>query len=106
MDKLLNTLQQLSSTELDKILDKRDLNPFDSSWCSLNDLIPDPGESLDTKSIFIKLSEITNGHEICSYISDDLELIDRAEKAGIQSEFLNYLKNSYEKGEVPCEWRS
>ncbi len=99
-------MNKLSSSELDVVLDKRDSEPFDTAWCNLNDITPKTNGSLNTREIFIKLSEITNGHEVCSYISDDLELIDRAERAGIESDFLNYLKASYEQGKMPCEWGS
>jgi hypothetical protein len=106
MDKLYETLKSLKTTELDEILDQRDSDSFDTEWCNLNDLTPEINDPLNTKDIFIKMSDITNGHEVCSYISDDLELIDRAIKTGIESDFLNYLKACYEQGKIPFEWRS
>ena len=106
MDKLLSTLQQLDSQALDLILDQRDDDSFDQAWCKLNELVSESSASFDAKDIFIKLSGVTNGHEVCSYIADDFELIKKAEEFGVESEFLNYLKQSYEQGTVPCAWSS
>lgn len=106
MDILLESLNKLSSSEMDDILDKRDSDHFDLAWCNLNDITPATNRPLIAKDTFITLSGITNAHELCSYISDDLELIARADNAGVESDFLNYLKTSYEQGEIPCEWHN
>ena len=104
MENLINHLSKMSSFELDEILDKRDSDSFDSAWCSVNDEIPDSDIKIDMKDIFIKLSEATESHEVCFYISDDLELINKAKIASYKSEFIKYLEKSYEQGVVPCEW--
>ncbi|ACA87759.1 hypothetical protein Swoo_3494 [Shewanella woodyi ATCC 51908] len=101
MDKLLETLESINSDELDKLLDQRDEDPFDSAWINLNQKVSKINVSIDNKDLFIKLSSATNHHEVCSYIADDLELINKAETLGIESEFLGYLKQCYEQGEVP-----
>ncbi|EKU96195.1 hypothetical protein Lepto7375DRAFT_0170 [Leptolyngbya sp. PCC 7375] len=106
MDKLIENLVHLSSSELDEILDKRDLGAFDNAWCTQNEAVPEVDEPFDSEDIFVKLSKITNHHEICSYIADDLELLYRADKVGITSDFLTYLKGCYARGEVPCKWES
>ena len=106
MENLINHLSKMTTCELDEILDKRDSDIFDSAWCSANAEIPDSEMRLDTKDIFIKLSEATECHEVCSYISDDLELINKAKIASYKSEFIQYLEKCYEQGIVPCEWQS
>ena len=106
MDKLIENLTKLSAEELDALLDRRDSRQFDCAWCELNESVPDPVHRFDTKEIFMRVSKATNAHEICSYISDDLELIYKLEKAGVESKFLSYLKACYEQGVVPCEWLS
>lgn len=105
MEKLLEALRSMESNELDEILDKRDTDPFDSAWGDLYQISSGTDVSFDNKALFLKLSETTNCHEICSYISDDFELICRSEALGVKSEFLNYLKRSYEQGIVPSEWQ-
>lgn len=104
MNKLVNHLRTLSTSELDEILDKRDSDIFDCAWCSADAAIPEPVTRFNTNNIFITLSEATNSHEICSYISDDLELIHKAKVASYKSEFIDYLEKSYEEGAIPCEW--
>lgn len=106
MDELIENLARLNPSELDEILDKRDSGAFDDAWGTQNEAVPDVDEPFDAEDIFVKLSETTGHHEICSYIADDLELLYRAEKAGITSAFLTYLKSCYARGEVPSEWRS
>ena len=104
MDRLIENLVRLSPSELDEILDKRDSGSFDDAWCMQDEAIPDVDEPFDAEDIFVKFSEITDHHEMCSYIADDLELLYRAAKAGITSDFLTYLKSCYGRGEVPCNW--
>jgi lipopolysaccharide biosynthesis regulator YciM len=104
LEKLLSTLKQLDSQVLDLILDQRDEGLFDRAWCILSELVSESSTTYDAKDILIKLSAVTNSHEVCSYIADDFEFIKKAEVLGIQSEFLDYLKQSYEQGKVPCTW--
>ena len=106
MKNLLKTLQKLDSQALDQILDQRDGDSFCQAWCELDELVSVSSASFDAKEIFIKLSGITNTHEVCSYIVEDLELIIKAENLNIESKFLNYLKQSYEQGRVPCIWKN
>ncbi len=101
MEKLLETLKSMSSDELDNLLDQRDEDPFDSTWVKLNQRVSEVNATIDSKDLFIRLSNATNHHEVCSYIADDLELINKAETLGIESEFLDYLKHCYEQGVVP-----
>ena len=104
MNELFENLAMLSGDELDEILDQRDSGMFDLAWCELNESVPELETRFDTKEVFTRLSKITSGHEICSYISDDLELIYKCDISKVESEFLNYLKDCYHKGIVPREW--
>ncbi|ESA37406.1 hypothetical protein N836_03175 [Leptolyngbya sp. Heron Island J] len=104
MDKLIENLVHLSSSELDEILDKRDSGTFDDAWGIQSEAVPELDQPFNIEDIFVKLSEITGHHEICSYVADDLELLHRADKAGITSDFLTYLKSCYERGQVPNKW--
>lgn len=112
MDKLLENLFSKRADELDALLDKRDETAFDNAWVHLNQQVGEVDAHLDnsldnkfdSKALFIKLSEATNCHEICCYIADDLELIEKARTMGLESRFLDYLKQSYRQGQVPCEW--
>ena len=104
MDNLYENIRKLSPSELDKILDKRDTKPFDKAWCETNNAIPLAKYPFSAKDIFLTLSKITIGHEICSYISDDLELLNRAKEAGIETDFLKYIRQCYENGVIPSEW--
>ncbi|BCV32222.1 hypothetical protein [Shewanella algae] len=108
MDKLLENLFSKRADELDALLDKRDDAAFDNAWVHLNQQVGEVDAHLDnkfdSKALFIKLSEATNCHEICCYITDDLELIEKARTMGLESRFLDYLKQSYRQGQVPCEW--
>ncbi|MET2898333.1 hypothetical protein ABXV22_08455 [Vibrio rotiferianus] len=106
MEKLFQNLATFSCDDLSGILDQRDSKAFDDAWCQLNRLVPEPEVSLDTKDVFIQLSRITKGHEICSYISNDLELIYKCETYKVETAFLNYLKDCYLLGTVPSEWHS
>ena len=105
LDKLIENLATLTSSEFDEILDNRDLKEFDHAWCTQNQVIPDADPTFEAEEIFVKLSEITDHHEICSYIADDLDLLYRAEQAGIKSDFLSYLKSCYQRGEIPSNWK-
>ncbi|WP_444958828.1 hypothetical protein [Microbulbifer sp. ZKSA002] len=106
MNKLLETLQSLSSDDLDNLIDQRDEGPFDCTWVKLNQCISEVSATIDNKELFIRLSNATNHHVVCSYIADDLELINKAETLGIESEFLDYLKHCYQQGVVPSEWHT
>lgn len=103
---LINNVSQLSEDELNTILDQRDENPFDSLWCELNKRLSTYTADKDFKDTFIKLSKATNNHEVCSYIIEDLELINKAKQANLSSPFLDYLIQSYQQGQVPYQWNN
>lgn len=101
MELLLKNLKKLTESQLDEILELRDNHSFDFMWTELYQQLPGESESEIHEDLFIALSKATNGHEITSYIVDDQELIHRAKKANLSSDFLSSLIVSYERGEVP-----
>jgi len=103
---IAKTLSNLSQEELDTILDNRDSSEFDKAWCEARELVPENEPETDIESLFMRLSRTTNAHEICSYIVEDIELIENASKAGIESDFINYLRYTYTQLQVPCKWKS
>ena len=103
---IAKTLSNLSQEELDTILDNRDSGEFDKAWCEARELVPERESETDIESLFMRLSRTTNGHEICSYIVEDIELIENASKAGIESDFINYLRYTYTQLQVPSKWKS
>lgn len=104
IDKLLSTLSALSVDELNAILEIRDADPFDSTWCKLNESVGGSETHPNAHDIFVRISKTTEQHEITSYIADDLDLIHRAEQKGIEDPFLQYLKSCYAEGVVPSKW--
>ena len=101
IESILSTLKSLSAEELDEILDKRDQNPFDSAWCKTNEIIQGNETSPNQEAMFKQISKITKGHEIASYIIDDINLIYRAKSKNIKNEFINNLSVYYKNGEIP-----
>ena len=94
----------MSEDQMDQILDKRDFGSFDKGWTDAAELVQIIDDYPNEEEIFIKLSEATNQHEICSYILDDFSLIYYAEQKSINTPFINYLKEQYQQGNVPQEW--
>lgn len=101
---LIKNLQSKSSNFFDEILDSRDEDAFDSAWVATNKMVPNETGVSGHESEFVILSLATKHHEICSYIQDDFELLERAAMYGIESPFLSYLKVCYEQGIVPSQW--
>ncbi len=106
IDALKKNLESLNVDALNAILDERDGETFEKEWVKADESIPEGEAYPQDKEVFILLSNATGQHEICSYISDDLNLLHRAKVAGICSPFLNYLKQCYDEGTVPREWAS
>jgi len=103
-DKLLKSLSKMEQDTLDELLDYRDDGGFDKEWLDLYEKC-NISTKAETKELFLSLSKLTNGHEICSYISDDLQLIQKARALGIDSQFLDYLESSYKKGVFPSRYK-
>ena len=103
-EKLLKNLSSMEQEKLDELLDCRDDDSFDKQWLDLYEKC-NISTKAETKELFLSLSKLTQGHEICSYISDDLELIQKAKALGIDSEFLEYLESSYKKGKFPSKYK-
>ena len=92
--------EYLNNQDLDGLLDLRDEPDFEESWLEVNAVLA-PSSSPLSQSVFLQISEHTNGHEIASYISDDLDLIYRAHKEGYESRFVTHLESSYKSGIFP-----
>jgi len=103
-EKLLKNLSKLEQEKLDELLDYRDDDGFDKEWLDLYEKC-NISTKIESKELFLDLNKLTNGHEICSYISDDLELIQKARALGIDSQFLEYLEDSYKKGIFPFKYK-
>lgn len=94
----------MTTEELDDLLDERDENSFECAWIDLNARVSHVKSHTDCKDLFIKVSNATNHHEICSYIADDMVLMNKAETLKLDSKFLDYLQQSYKQGIVPSKW--
>lgn len=101
VDILQYKLRTFSDDELNSILDKRDSFEFEKYWLALAKQVESVAIDFEGEERFVKLSQATGGHEICSYIIEDIELIEKAMIKQIESPFLSYLMDSYKKGEVP-----
>ena len=106
--KLEETLRSMNAVEFNKILDSRDEGEFDASWCEHFEKL-DNAEldiAIDREALFKRISEACSSHEITSYIVDDFELLEKAKKVNINSEFIRYMQDCYQQGEVPYQWPS
>jgi len=104
VDTLQYKLRSFSDEDLDSILDKRDSSKFEKHWLDLAEKVEPVELNFEGEERFVKLSQATGGHEICSYIIEDIELIEKAIINQIDSPFLSYLIDSYKKGAVPYEY--
>lgn len=114
-------LSKLSATEIDKYLDSRDQNPFDSDWFlaykevenqknEFNEITLQKIEELNEKlreAIFKNIIRITDSFDLAGYISDDFGLISDAffissfKKSWIFGLFDCYLNMKLPSGIVP-----
>ncbi len=102
IDILKYKLRSISDDELNEILNIRDANrEFEELWLKLAEETKSVNIEFDGEERFVELSKITGGHEICSYIIEDLELIEKADAISLKSSFLTHLVKSYRNGEVP-----
>ncbi|WP_345844266.1 hypothetical protein [Shewanella algae] len=106
ISKLENTLRSMRSSEFDEILDMRDSQMFDAAWCQVFEVVNDVKVDFDNESLFKKISEATSRHEITSYIVEDFELLAKSHEMGISPEFVVYMRECYENGNVPHVWQS
>ncbi|SMF66906.1 hypothetical protein SAMN02745866_04284 [Alteromonadaceae bacterium Bs31] len=106
ISKLENTLRSMESSEFDAILNVRDSQMFDSAWCQVFEVVGEFEVEFDSESIFKKISEATSHHEITSYIVEDFELLAKSQEMGISPEFVIYMRECYEQGNVPHVWQS
>jgi hypothetical protein len=97
---LIKYLESCSQDQLNDILDSRDKIEFEKEWNTAFKSVPDH-ELPNNKEIFNKISNATMQHEIASYISDDLRLINNFKQNGVKNEFICLLEQCYLSGTVP-----
>jgi hypothetical protein len=98
----------------DAALDAREQDKeFVASWVRLSDELEcrwakiTVSEELRTlaeetrRESFLAVSRATQQHEIASYVSDDLDLIVRAQIIGLTDPLLDQLWHAYDAGEFP-----
>ena len=103
LDILEKNLRSLNDEQMNQILDLRDSSFFENELLKLDDALSDVDLEFDGEERFIKLSNATSGHEICSYIIEDIEMIEKALLINYQSPLVVYLMRCYESGKVPYE---
>ena len=111
MIELLNKLNNINFEELDidEFLNKRDIEPFDSNWVRVYQIIEElkKGRTIDStrdieKKVYIIVYEQTGNSELAGYISDDFGLIADSKILGYTEEWLEKLISCYENSLLPC----
>ena len=99
--------------ELADWLDMRDAPPFDVEWTRAFALLGDregeqplaPEELQSLKKLreaaYAKAATATNDTEVAAYISDDLDLLARAARMGLEDDWLTSLRRAYDDGRFP-----
>lgn len=99
---LADWLSSLTQNEMDELLDKRDKIKFEKQWLRVFNEVSNKHLQWDgLKDVFIRLSGITQQHEITDYIGDDFDLIFRAESIGYKDAFLDKMILQYKAGKFP-----
>lgn len=95
--------------DLEKVLDERDTDPFDTIWVRVSEEVQslDPSysnkKSEGIRELAFKASYKNGGEgDIAAYISDDFGLIDDALRLGYNSPWLSGLFQCYVNNSVPC----
>ncbi len=112
-DKKLFTEYMFKAKNIDKLLDERDKNPFDSSWVEVSTYLEKqeiPKEIMDEIKKLCKLAFLTcvkfeGCSELAGYASDDMELICMADYCGFKSPWLEkmitlYMSNIFPTGDI------
>lgn len=111
MIELLNKLNNINFEELDidEFLNKRDIEPFDSNWVRVYQIIEElkKGRTIDStrdieKKVYIIVYEQTGNNELAGYISDDFGLIADSKILDYTEEWLEKLISCYENSLLPC----
>ncbi len=104
LDALVRNLGGCKQVALDALLDRRDQDPFDGAWQDLRARVSGSERAAQAESVFVAVSDATQHHEIASYITDDLDLIEAAERQGVEDVLLDYMRECYQRGLVPHRW--
>lgn len=111
MIELLSKINNINFEELDidEFLNKRDIEPFDSNWVRVYQIIEElkKGRTIDStrdieKKVYIIVYEQTGNNELAGYISDDFGLIADSKILGYTEEWLEKLISCYENSLLPC----
>ncbi len=111
MNELLDKLRQIhyETIDIDKFLDQRECETFDSSWIRVYQAIEQlkKGKAMeDTREIekkaYITVYEKTECDDLAGYIADDFGLIAESKMLNYFDEWLEKLISCYEKGMIPC----
>ncbi len=103
-----------SSRKCDVALDARDDDPsFREAWSNLSDEVESRWKTSEfdettrdqieeiRRASFLTVSRATGQHEIACYVSDDFELMVRGRLLGLSDPMLDWLWESYSRGEFP-----
>lgn len=104
IDILEKKLRSMTDEQMNNILDARDSSLFEKELIGLDEKLSNASFEFDGEERFIQLSNATSGHEICSYIIEDIELIEKALCENYQSPLISYLIQCYKNGIVPYEF--
>ncbi len=100
--------------DCDDILNRRDDDDeFVEEWSRLFEEVKQQWDEADIaveareqaeelrQAAFLAVGEATNNHEIAGYVSDDIDLITRAELLGMSAPLLDRLWDAYQGGAFP-----
>lgn len=104
------TKEICQQSNIDRILDLRDIPEFDSEWIRVDEQIETISiddrykEIIKTiaKEAFMKAYNFSKSSDFASCVSDDFELIVKARIINYSDKWLNALIYSYAKDEFPC----
>ena len=98
----------LASLDIDEYLDARDANEewlknWNAAYRELKNISDDeiPGYDQLGQLIFSKCAEHVGITDLSCYTAEDFELLCKADKKGVTSEWLDELKKTYLAGSIP-----
>jgi hypothetical protein len=104
----------IAAIDHDTILDERDSDAiFEAQWMRCYNHIENQWRSADVKQelsividevrreSFLSVSRATAHHEMASNVTDNLDLTVRGSVLGMNDDFLNILRDAYNRNEIP-----
>lgn len=115
MNNLIELLNQIdfSVLDIDKLLDGRESNVFDTEWIRVYKTVEllkneenyftaeKNSNSTIREIVFKKIYEFSNDGDLAGYVSDDFGLIADAELLGYKDDWLDKLISCYENKTIP-----